>query len=317
MANGLNDFGNLTLEQQIAQLGQLQAQQIQEQQAQIKSRQNQLALAKQNQGLQVDPLFLPLAAAADVVSGGKSNLSGLASAISGQQTQRQELLSRLENSIANQQQAVGASQNQLLRTLLNERLGREQLQSREKIAGIKSTGKKLSGEQAKFLFQSSDALDALNDLNSAVQKQKQGDTFIEKALGGLGLSFETDRIDVPLKSPSEFVEARERFVEFFSRPETGAALTKDEQKLFRKLIPTAKDKEDIALRKIEKMKKVLTQRIEFLASGGTLEAAKKFTEKDFGIEKPKELDANKPLTEDQLSGLTKAQKIELLKKRQK
>lgn len=102
---------------------------------------------------------------------------------------------------------------------------------------------KLSGEQRKRFDDTTGALDALIDIDSAV-------AGLPKEWG----SREAQMIDVPLRGGTPFTIGRDQFIESLGRLQSGGAITSDEVNNFKKLIPSPLDKPEIAQKKLADLK---------------------------------------------------------------
>jgi len=102
---------------------------------------------------------------------------------------------------------------------------------------------KLAGDQRKRFDDTTGALDALGDLDLAYSSK--GRKSFEDA---------ADMVDVPLRGGTQYTIARDQFVESLGRLQSGGAITSDEVNNFKKLIPGAFDKPEIARKKLEDLK---------------------------------------------------------------
>jgi hypothetical protein len=127
---------------------------------------------------------------------------------------------------------------------------REEMEASKKAKTPSGRVEKLAGDQRKRFDDTTGALDALGDLDLAYGSK--GRKSFEDA---------TDMIDVPLRGGTPYTIARDQFVESLGRLQSGGAITGDEVNNFKKLIPGAFDKPEIARKKLEDLKFRLGSRL--------------------------------------------------------
>jgi len=145
---------------------------------------------------------------------------------------------------------------------------REKLADKKKPKSTRERLSKLSGESRKRLESGQLALSGLDDMEKALE---DGVQIVS------GSTFNRNLPD------NEFTEARSRFVEGFSRMQSGAALTAAEVARFESMAPKFSDSPKIRQRKLDNMRKELQRRV--TSTGFTLDELKQIDEENFG---PKE-----------------------------
>lgn len=127
----------------------------------------------------------------------------------------------------------------------------QEIQERQKAKTPQGKIEGLSGEQRGRFDNVVGVIDALSD--------------IEAAYGAIDPSTakgKTEMLDVPLRGDTSFTSARNRFVEFLGRMQSGGQISKEEFKSFRNLLPGPFDSPDIAQSKLGELKRRMESRLQ-------------------------------------------------------
>lgn len=133
---------------------------------------------------------------------------------------------------------------------------RDEYEAKQKEKTPQGKVEKLSSAEKQRFDNVTMGLNALNDLETAYKSQNR-----EGSGGPLSLAGNADMMRIPFRGDTDYTAAADRWSEAIGRMQSGGAISKDEEKRFLRLVPSAFDSPQVAQQKIDNLKMELSSRL--------------------------------------------------------